>query len=129
MRNKRILHEIVLGIVLVSGTISCTHSRSILVTPTVSFSQSIVPIFTSSCNYGTGCHAQATGANLNICLDTPGVYANLFSKQLINTATPQASMLYAQVSSGVMPKAPYPAITTAQQNLILNWIKQGANNN
>jgi hypothetical protein len=129
MNNRKNLYAIVLGIFFLPGTMACKHTSQIAATPTISFSQSIVPIFTASCIYGTGCHATANSANQNIGLDTPGVYANLFAKGLINTSTPQASLLYGEVSGGAMPKAPYQALTASQQSLILDWIEQGAKNN
>lgn len=98
-------------------------------TPKVSFSKDIIPIFQTSCAINSSCHLGANNTNLQVDLDSSNAYTTIINKHLILTGNPTASLLYVQVSSDVMPKAPYSALSTAQVNLILNWIQQGGENN
>ena len=59
--------------------------------------------------------AQMTGAPTPGYLQAPGA--------------PAQSMLYSEVHSGVMPKAPYGPLPDNEVTLILNWIKGGGKNN
>jgi hypothetical protein len=93
----------------------------------VSFSINIVPIFTASCN-SIGCHgASSPAAGLNL---TPvSAYNSLMAKHETYTANPSGSNLYIEVSNGEMPKPPAASLSGYQQQLILEWITQGASNN
>ncbi len=93
----------------------------------VSFSVNIVPIFTASCN-SSGCHsATSPAAGLNLTLAS--AYNSLIAKHEIYTANPSGSNLYLEISNGEMPKPPTPSLSNYQQQLVLEWITQGANNN
>ncbi len=93
----------------------------------VSFSINIVPIFTASCN-STGCHGAASpAAGLN--LTPPFAYSSLMAKHETYTANPSGSNLYIEISNGEMPKPPTASLSSYQQQLILEWITQGASNN
>ena len=109
--------------------ISCSRSGQSVAVPAVSFSTDILPIFNASCTIGSGCHIGSYNFNDHIDLTDSVAYNTIISKNLVNTGTPEASLLYAQVSVGIMPKYPYSRLPTAQISLILNWIKQGAKNN
>ena len=93
----------------------------------VSFSTNIVPIFTSSCNSG-GCHsASSPAAGLNL---TPTLaYNSLMVKHETYTVNPSGSNLYLEIANGEMPGPPAASLSSYQQQLILKWITQGANNN
>ncbi len=108
--------------------ISCTHKPQ-EVAPAVSFSVDIIPIFKASCAINGSCHLGANSANDEINFDSSVAYNTIVSKRLVITANPTASLLYVEISTGIMPKAPYSALSTSQINLILDWIKQGASNN
>ena len=108
--------------------ISCTHKPQ-EVSPNVSFSMDIIPIFKSSCAINGGCHLGANGTNDEINFDSSAAYNSIITKHLVSTGNPSSSILYVEVSSGIMPKSPYNALSTTQINLILDWIKQGAANN
>ena len=93
----------------------------------VSFSTNIVPIFTASCNSG-GCHnATSPAANLN--LTSSSAHSSLMSNHETYTVNPSGSNLYIEISNGEMPKPPAANLSSYQQQLILKWITQGANNN
>ena len=129
MRNKRSIATIITTILFsVVVMVSCTHKPQ-EVTPSVSFSADIIPIFKASCAINGSCHLGANGANDEINFDSSAAYNTIISKRLVATANPTASLLYVEISTGVMPKAPYSALSAAQINLILDWIKQGAGNN
>ena len=93
----------------------------------VSFSANIVPIFTGSCISG-GCHsASSPAAGLN--LTSASAYSSLMSKQETYTVNPSGSNLYLEIANGEMPKLPASSLNSYQQQLVLKWITQGANNN
>jgi hypothetical protein len=112
---------------LVMAAISCTHKDT--PAPDVSFSRDIIPIFKTSCAINSSCHSGLPNDGDNINLDSAAAYASIMSKQLVTTSNPTASLLYVEVNSGTMPKAPYAHLPASQVSLLLNWIKQGAKNN
>ena len=128
MKNSR-QFALIITMILFGFTvmISCTHKTDAV--PDVSFSKAIMPILTTSCAISSACHSgdKNTGDNMNF--DSSAAYNTMIAKQLIKPANATASLLYVEVSSGIMPKAPYQSLSADQINLILNWIKQGGKNN
>lgn len=116
-------------ILSVAAATSCTHEPFVAAAPTVSFRTDIIPVFTTRCALNSACHSGAVNAGDNIDLDSAAAYASIQSKHLVITDHPTASLLYVEVSSGIMPKAPASALTAVQTKTILNWIDQGAKNN
>ncbi len=107
---------------------SCTHQSQVPLQP-VSFNRDIMPILQTSCALNGSCHLGANNGNAHINFDSTAAYATIFEKQLVSTGNPTASLLYVEISTGIMPKAPYSTLSPAQISTILNWIKQGAINN
>jgi len=99
------------------------------VNPNVSFSKNILPIFHSSCAINSGCHQGANNNNDHIDLSDSVAYNTIISRTLVNTSNPNTSLLYYEVSTGIMPKEPYSSLSSSEVGLILDWIKQGAKNN
>lgn len=121
---KVFIHTILFSIVWMA---SCTHKdKSIAVAPDVSFTKDIIPILTASCAINSSCHAGASNTGDNMDFDSSAAYNTITAKQLVKTSNPTASLLYVEINSGIMPKAPYTLLSTDKINLILNWIKQGA---
>ena len=88
---------------------------------TTSFSLEVVPIFTESC---VGCHG--TGG-IPPDLTPANAYADLFANNLINLVDPEKSILYVKVApGGSMEKYNPPG---DPDDIILQWIKEGALNN
>ncbi|MEI8280026.1 MAG: hypothetical protein WCG87_09700 [Bacteroidota bacterium] len=128
MRSRQQTVLIIFAVAFITVVMmACTKKQD--ATVKVSFSKDIIPIFETSCAINSGCHLGANNANLHINLDSNDAYNTIINKQLILTGNPSASLLYVQVSSNVMPKAPYSALSSTQVNLILNWIQQGGSNN
>ena len=130
MRNRKLIA--IMAVVMLTGittAISCKKQSTDTVVANVSFSKDIIPILTANCAINSGCHAGTTNTGDNYDFDSSAAYNTIISKQLVHTADPSSSLIYVQVSSGIMPKAPYPALSSSQISLILNWIQQGAKNN
>ena len=129
MRSRKgkalIITVILFGVTVM---ISCTHKPQGAI-PEVSFTADIIPIFKASCAINGSCHLGANNANDEVNLDSSAAYATIISKHLVSTSDPAASLLYYQVSSGTMPKAPYEHLSQSQITLILDWIQQGALSN
>lgn len=88
---------------------------------TTSFSLEVLPIFNQSCN--ASCHA--TGG-IAPDLSPANAYTDLFAKGMIDTATPENSILYTKCATGgSMNKYTQPG----DPETILQWIKEGAKNN
>jgi hypothetical protein len=111
----------------VAAVISCTHKSQEL-TATVSFKNDIIPIFETSCAISSDCHLGANNANDEISLDSSAAYNTIIAKHLV-TGNANTSILYSEVSSGVMPKSPNAPLSSTQIQQIMNWIDQGAINN
>jgi hypothetical protein len=86
-------------------------------TEPISFSTDIKPIF-SSC---TGCHNSSLSPNLN---DQP--YQALIDGSFINKSNPSQSKLYLQLTT---KSTHISKVSSANKNIILQWITQGALNN
>ncbi len=71
----------------------------------------------------------ANSTNQETNFDSTDAYNSIIAKELISTGNPSSSLLYAEVRTNEMPLPPYAPLPAAQQNLILEWIKQGALNN
>jgi hypothetical protein len=89
-------------------------------TEPISFATQVAPILMN--DKCTSCHKPGG-------LGSPDLSnsATLYSKlvPLVNTTDPESSVLYTKASSG----SHYAKVTSAQAKLILQWIKEGANNN
>jgi len=124
--KKNIVTIICIALIGAMQMISCTHPPQI---PTVSFSNDIIPILNASCTLNSSCHLGANSTNLQTNFDSDSAYYTITHKGLISTTNPTSSLLYSEVQSHEMPIAPVPSLSSAQQNLILEWIQQGALNN
>jgi len=90
----------------------------------VSFSQQVLPVFTTG-NNCTSCHnAGGTPPDL-----TPeNAYSSIINGGMINSANPQASVIYDYPSPASETHA-WKKYTNSQASLILTWIQQSAQNN
>jgi hypothetical protein len=88
----------------------------------VSFSGDVQAIFDKNCN-SPDCH----GGNHQPSLTTEDAYNSLITGGFINTTVPTESILYKVVNSGEMP--PTGALSSSDQQKILDWIRLGAPNN
>ena len=86
---------------------------------TIHFATQIIPIFASNC---TGCHNSQTPI-----LEASVAYADLTSGGYYNVSSPAQSKIYVKLSSTTSTHV--GRSTPAQQDLILQWITQGAKNN
>jgi hypothetical protein len=112
-----------------AAVMSCSKKSKDAAASPVSFSKDIIPILRANCALNSGCHSGSANSGDNIDFDSSSAYSTMIKKSLVNTASPTASLVYVEVSSGVMPKAPYSHLSSIEITLILNWIKQGAANN
>ena len=89
----------------------------------VSFVTQIAPIFSAS-NKCTQCHKSGGIASPDLS-NTSTVYS-LIVPAYVNTASPSASKIYVNASSGNHNNV---KVTASQAALILQWITEGAKNN
>lgn len=91
----------------------------------ISFQHEILPLLVSNCAY-SGCHDVITAED-DIILDS---YENVIKEVEANDAN--NSELYESIidtdPDDIMPPPPAAPMTTAEKNLIRNWINQGAEN-
>ena len=128
MKNRKLeVLAVTITIVWVMVTASCTHQASII--PDVGFGRDILPIVQTSCAINSNCHIGASNANGHIDLSDSAAYNTFMQKGLINTKAPSSSLLYSEINTGFMPKAPYTHLSSTEIHLVLSWIKQGAKNN
>ena len=93
------------------------------VTVPVSFSTQIVPIFTNSC---VACHK--TGGQAPD-LTAANAYNSIKTMNLVNTATPESSVIYTEPNPANTSVHAWKKYTAAEAQLVLTWIQQGAKNN
>lgn len=134
MNNRAIKFlSIFLAVILM---VACTKdkgpfntSEEVLLSPedTVSYAVHVQPIFDANC---TNCH-NATHAKLDLL---PAVSYNQllftgFSAPYVDTANAAQSKLYKHLTGALSIMPPQGAIAESQQELILEWIEQGALDN
>jgi hypothetical protein len=90
----------------------------------VSFSGDLIPIFNKSCN-SSGCHDAVPSHKPSLVPDK--AYTSLMSGGYVNTAVPNQSTIYVVLQTGAMP--PTGALNVKEQQLVLDWIRNGAPNN
>jgi len=90
----------------------------------VSFSGDLIPIFNKDCN-SSGCHDAVPAHKPSLVPDK--AYNSLISGGYVNTAVPNQSKIYTVLQTGAMP--PTGALNAAQQQKVLDWIRNGAPNN
>ncbi len=88
----------------------------------ISFSQQIVPIFTSRC---LNCHD--TG-DTSPDLSAANAYSSITSDNLVNTTNPESSILYDYIKPSTSGHS-WRKYTNNQAALVLKWIEEGAKNN
>ena len=90
----------------------------------VSFQNDLQPLWNANCNT-TGCHDATPSHNPSLVQDN--AYNALLNGGYVNTAIPNASILFTEVSSGNMPLS--GQLTDAEIKQIYDWIRNGAPNN
>jgi hypothetical protein len=89
----------------------------------VLFSTQIVPIFSNSC---VSCHKPGGQAP---DLTAANAYNSIKSMNLVNTATPESSIIYTEPNPANTSVHTWKKYTAAEAQLVLTWIQQGAKNN
>ncbi len=88
----------------------------------VSFSQNVLPIFTSRC---ASCH-KSGGQDPD--LTESFAYQSINNSKYINTGSPESSLIYSYVAPGASTHT-HRQYSAAQAQYVLVWIQQGAKNN
>jgi hypothetical protein len=101
--------------------------NDVAVTKKVSFSKDLIPLFAANCAI-SGCH---NADHQSPDLDKATAYNALMKMKLIDTNTPENSILYKRLTGKLVPAMPLGKTTDPSNinNLVLAWIKQGAANN
>ncbi|NDC41342.1 MAG: hypothetical protein EBZ77_07310 [Chitinophagia bacterium] len=126
--KSKLLVLIPAAVALVGAIAAGCHKKDTAL-PHQSFKTDIVPILRANCATGSNCHSGATNKGDNMNFDSSAAYNTIVAQKLVNTSEPLHSLLYVEVYTGNMPKAPYTKLTDADLNKILSWIIQGAQNN
>ncbi len=125
MKNKKVYIKYLF--ICLFGLLSCEYEIiepvKIDLPTEISFTNDVIPVFNNSCNM-TGCHTQG---HFKVDLTPANAYADIFAKNLIDTANAENSILYSKLvetgSSHLDKSEP------GEPEIILEWIKQGAKNN
>lgn len=91
----------------------------------ISFSEDIIPIFNTSCNF-SGCH---NGAGPAPDLRAGTAYEALFAGTYIDTLQPPNSELYLWMNGERDQDMPPQGTIPANVATVILWIEQGAKNN
>jgi hypothetical protein len=129
-------NKTIVGILLVSCTVlfllpGCYKDKTIVsdtgaeITRPVTFSNDIVPIFTTNCAL-SGCH---TAGGHVPDLSTANAYNSLKVGNYFNTTTPESSVIMLWLTGKKTTQMPVGGMNKDINALVLAWIKQGANNN
>jgi hypothetical protein len=125
MKRKELI-QLVFIVTAVSGILaSCTYEeispKKISVPDSVKFSINIIPIFNTSCSK-SGCHSKG---GIPPELSAANAYISLTFFGYVDVDLPESSILYEAITTGSMKNN----ATDQDRALILQWIKQGAQDN
>jgi hypothetical protein len=127
MKNNRYPVVYITAILVGMAVIfSCVHQPQ---PQLVSFKSDLLPVFQTKCALNSGCHLGTNAGNQHIDFTDSAAYITLVNKHLLNVMNPSGSILYAEVQSKAMPKFPDSPLSFAEQQIILQWLEQGARNN
>lgn len=123
---KNILFVVITALLMAAGLSSCTNYQNpvepvFIPGDSVRFANDILPIFNARCN-NAGCHASG---GIQPDLSPANAYNNLITFGYVDTDAAEQSIIYLELNSGSMK-------TFADANdapKLLEWIKQGAQNN
>ena len=119
---RKLMFTRILPLVVLLGfmTTSCTKDFIVPepVPDVVSFVDDIQPFFNAKC---TNCHGNAKPN-----LEYPDSYDNLINGGYIDMNDPANSLLYTEINIGGSMEQ---YATTAERDMTLKWIEQGAQNN
>lgn len=105
--------------------VSCTYEeikpKKVEIPDSVSFSINIIPIFNASCN-NVGCHSKG---GIPPDLSPANAYVSLTFFGYVDVDNPESSIIYEAITTGNMKNN----ATDQERALILEWIKQGAQDN
>lgn len=125
MKLKDIIHRILLGIAVSGALVSCTYEeikpQKVDVPDSVKFSANIIPIFNTSCAK-SGCHIKS---GIPPDLSAANAYTSLMFFGYVDVDNPEASIIYEKITTGSMKNN----ATDQDRALVLQWIKQGAQDN
>lgn len=110
------------GFLLCSCEYEWIEPEKVDIPDNVSFSADVMPIFNNGCNTAI-CHGPGAEAP---DLSEGNAYNALISGSYVNTETPESSIIYTSMTTGSMKiyvKNP------ADAEIILAWVKQGAEDN
>ena len=98
-----------------------------VVTRTVSLSNDIIPILNSKCSV-SGCHSSG---GLKPDLSASNAFSSLTNGGYVNTGAPESSDVYLWLTGKKAVAMPIggPSNPSNLNQLVLAWIKQGAQNN
>jgi hypothetical protein len=124
---KNYLRYLMVLMVMVIAVVSCEYETIEIDLPDqnepVSFSEDIIPIFSSGDNC-TGCHGSG-GTSPNL---TPSQAYTSIVPNLVNLADPASSKVYLFPNASTATHS-FKSYTPVEAALILAWITQGAENN
>ncbi len=125
MKLKELIRPILAALAVSGMLASCTYEeikpQKVDVPDSVKFSVNIIPIFNTSCNT-TGCHNKG---GIPPDLSSENAYVSLTFFGYVDVDVPESSILYEKITTGSMKNN----ATNQDRALILEWIKQGAQDN
>lgn len=114
MKKAIFFFAIAIAIVIIACTKNSASNFTTDCSTTKSWSSDVSPIISSTCAYSIGCHGTGSGQGPGPLTTYQQVYNN-------------RSAIRSAVVSGVMPQG--SSLSTAQKNVIVCWIDNGAVNN
>ena len=123
MQKSKFVHLLLVFLAMLCF-VSCEYDtielESVVIPPDqeISFSQDIIPIFNSNC---VECHDGGTDPDLR----EANAYNSLINGGYVNVDNPENSGLYTVLLGG----SHFTRATAQEKEIILEWIKRGANDN
>ena len=121
---------LIIALLITISINSCKHDVIVPTSPVISFKTDVQPMIIGNCTQ-SGCHGNGHSSGHGGEDDAFPLltYNDVMNRGNISPGSPDNSRIYTAITSGKMPRSPYPPVPDQGVLKLYIWILQGALNN